>query len=68
MGEKGALTKKEALELFKAEILPTVTAREAPGHADRAARSEAWGIWIDALQKSRRITPRQYETWGNPYW
>jgi hypothetical protein len=62
------VTKKEALELFKTKVLPAIVAREAPGAVDRAARSEAWGIWIDVLQKSRRITRRQYETWGNPYW
>lgn len=63
------MTKKEALELFSAEVLPGVRKQsETDGTVDRPARSEAWGIWIDALQKSRRITRRQYETWSNPYW
>ena len=61
-------TKREALALFRAEVLPAVRAQyEQDGRVDRVARAEAWNNWTDALCKDRVITTRQYETWDNPY-
>lgn len=61
------MTKREAVALFKADILPSVKAQyERDGRIDRPARAEAWNNWTDMLCKERRITLHQYETWTHP--
>lgn len=61
------MTKKEAEAEFRAYVLPHVQATyERDGQPDWPARSEAWNDFTDALQKERRITMRQYETWAHP--
>jgi len=60
------VTKREAIKLFKTEILPLVRAKyETDGVVDHPARAEAWNNWTEALCKRSLITPRQYETWDN---
>lgn len=54
------MTKREAVEMFRAEIMPHVRA------SDRPAVREAWNNFTDALAKDRLITMRQYETWTHP--
>lgn len=58
------MTKREALEEFRREILPAVIQKY--GKDDRPARAEAWNNWTDALCKDGRITTRQYDTWTAP--
>jgi len=61
------MTKREAVIEFKRDILPLVRETyEQDGRVDRPARAEAWNNWTDALCKDKRITPKQYETWGHP--
>jgi hypothetical protein len=72
-----AMTKKEALREFhtlyppKTFILGAYTAplsgRYIPATVDDAMRRECWNNFTDALCKGKRITPRQYETWDNPF-
>ena len=59
------MTKRQALEQFRAEILPYVVDRYGP--TDKPAQSEAWNDWTDSLCKNREITLHQYESWVNPY-
>lgn len=33
---------------------------------DKPARSEAWGLYIDDLQKNGQISAYQYDTWQEP--
>ena len=62
------MTKREALAIFKADVLPGVRAQyEQDGRTDTPARCEAWNNWTDALCKDRQITLKQYETWTNPF-
>lgn len=58
------MTKNEAVEQFKREVLPAVAAKY--GRGDRPALAEAWNNWTDALCKEGRITERQYSTWTHP--
>ena len=53
------MTKTEALKLFR-EI-------DNSPKGDVVWRREAWNNFTDALCKDRQITPRQYETWTNPF-
>jgi hypothetical protein len=51
-------TKKQAIEDFRAEVLPYVLERY--GKHDKTAIREAWNDYTDALCKERRITtPRR---------
>lgn len=59
------MTKKEAIAIFRAEILPEVIRTYGP--KDKPAVSEAWNNWTDGLCKDREITLKQYETWSNPF-
>ena len=59
------MTKKEALDYFKAHILPHVY--KAFGVKDKVARAEAWNNYTDGLCKDRTITQRQYDTCSNPF-
>jgi hypothetical protein len=61
------MTRPEALMEFKRTILPHVRETyEKDGVIDHPARREAWNNWTDALCKEKRITMKQYETWGHP--
>lgn len=59
------MTKKEALEEFKNDILPAVIKRY--GKTDKVAITEEWNNYTDFLCKDRRITMKQYETWCHPF-
>jgi len=59
------LTKKQALETFKADILPEVVARY--GKDDKPAICEAWNDYTDMLCKEGQISSKQYSNWGNPF-
>ena len=59
------MTKKEALQEFRAYILPAVVAQY--GKDDRPAISEAWCNFTDYLCKDGIITRHQDETWTNPF-
>lgn len=62
------MTKKQALAMFRLEILPHVRETyEQDGKVDAVARREAWNNWTDSLCKGRQITSRQYDTWDNPF-
>lgn len=62
-----AMTKAQAVKLWRAEVLPGVKSRfERAGRPDFCARSQAWNDWTDGLCKDRQITLRQYETWTHP--
>lgn len=61
------MTKKEAVEEFKAHAMPWIQEQyEQDGRPDWPARREAWNNFTDMLQKEGRITMRQYETWTHP--
>ena len=61
------MTKKQALQIWRSEILPGIRAVEkVRGHVDLPGRCEAWNNWTDSLCKSGQITPHQYETWTHP--
>lgn len=63
-----SMTKKQALEIFKEEILPVIKENyEQDGIADKIARREAWNNFTDSLCKDGQITLKQYETWDNPF-
>lgn len=64
------MTKQEALDHFKAEILPAVDKAYPPdsrGRPDLPARREAWNNYTDGLHEDRQITRHQYDTWSNPF-
>lgn len=62
------LTKKEAVKMFRDEILPSIRERcEKDGRVDRLARREAWNNFTDSLCKDGQITSRQYNTWNSPF-
>lgn len=61
------MTKEEAVAEFKEYVLPGIQAQyEQDGRPDWPARQQAWNDFTDMLQKDRRITMRQYETWTHP--
>ena len=60
------LTKKQALEIFKADILPEVVARYGL-FDDKPAISEARNDYTDMLCKDGKISSTQYCNWGNPF-
>ena len=59
------MTKKNALELFTATILPDLEHKF--GEDDIIAFREGWNNFTDSLCKDGDITLRQYETWDNPF-
>lgn len=62
------MTKTEAVNQFKEEILPGIIAQESKrGYVDAPMRAEAWNNFTDALCKEKRITRKQYESWTNPF-
>lgn len=61
------MTKQEAVEMFKEEVLPYVKQMyEQDGERDVIARSEEWNNFTDWLCKEGYITSHQYETWTHP--
>jgi hypothetical protein len=54
------MTKVEAEKYFVNHILPNISKSDVP------AKREAWGVYIDSLCKSGKITQTQYETWDTP--
>ena len=65
----GRYTKAEAVEEFKETILPAIIEKEKQngGRKDISMRCEAWNNYTDTLCKDGRITPKQYESWTNPF-
>lgn len=62
------MTKKQAVEFFREEILPVIKENyEQDGITDKPARREAWNNFTDSLCKDGQITLKQYETWDNPF-
>jgi hypothetical protein len=59
------MTKKEALALFRRDVLPAVQAQY--GKDDKVARDTAWCDFTDGLCKDGYITRKQDETWTHPY-
>jgi len=59
------MTKREAVALFRAEVLPEVVKRYSKD--DKPAICEAWNDWTDGLCKDKQITARQYDTWTHPF-
>lgn len=57
---KNRIDKKQAEELFKAEILPGLSKNDKP------AKRLAWGMFINSLCRDGQITSKQYKTWTNP--
>lgn len=55
-------TKRQAETEFRADHLTRIPTN------DRPALRMAWNDYVDALQKSGRITERQAETWDQPSW
>ena len=62
------MTKREALNQWKAYRLPAILWAEAQtsGRPDRSRRCEDWNNYTDALCKNGAITERQYMTWVTP--
>lgn len=58
------MTKNEAYQEFKSDILPHVMEEYK---TDIIARIEAWNNFTDYLCKEQRITMKQYETWTLPF-
>ena len=59
------MTKREAVQIFRAEVLPEIDAQY--GKDDIPARCGAWNNWTDALCKQGQITAKQYNEWVNPF-
>lgn len=55
------MTKKQAVKIFKYEILPLMD------KSDKVAIICAWLDWTDILCKNGEITSRQYDNWTNPF-
>lgn len=61
------MLKKEALSLFKKDILPWVKNRYEPnGVVDKVARREAWSTFVDNLNKEGKVSNHQRDTWACP--
>ncbi len=62
------MTKKQAEQIFKSEILPQVIKRyESDGIQDKPARRMAWNDYVDSLNKNGDITDNQ-RNWTHPKW
>ena len=55
------MTKKQAEQIFKSEILPTLNREDKP------LIRENWNNWTDSLCKNGDITESQYNRWLNPF-
>jgi hypothetical protein len=62
---KTKMTKNQALQDFKENILPAVVSKY--GKNDKVAICEAWNEYTDMLCKDGLISMKQYETWDNPF-
>jgi hypothetical protein len=60
------LTKKQALADFRETVQPTIP-KLPNGRLDTIWLREAWNNYTDALQKERKITRHQCDTWDNPF-
>ena len=62
------MTKREALEQWKAYRLPAIQQVEQQygNGIDRCMRREDWNNYTDALCKAGALTTRQEETWTHP--
>lgn len=54
------LTKKQAVEMFKEEVLPFVV--KEYGNNDTTAKRTAWNDFTDMLCKNGEISEKQYDT------
>jgi len=62
------LTKREALAIFRKEVLPGIRKQyEMGGKVDIPARCEAWNNFTDELFRSRKISAMQLASWSNPF-
>jgi len=55
------MTKREALNLFRNEILPSLTDRSS------VTLRCAWNDYTDILFQNKEITEDQYNNWTNPF-
>jgi len=55
------MTRQDAIKEFKKYVLPKVI--RSYGKKDEPAILEAWGIFLDSLQRDGFITMKQYESW-----
>jgi hypothetical protein len=60
------VTQKEALKQFRKDILPDV--RKKYGRKDKPAAGLAWVEYIDYLERSSLISPKQAREWRNPFY
>jgi hypothetical protein len=60
------LTKKDALRIFKDELVANSSSYGAI-RGDKIAMCEAWSTFTDMLCKDRMITDSQYRNWSNPF-
>lgn len=61
------LTKKQAVKLFKDNILPAViNVNERDGMKDWPGRRLAWNTFVDGLQRDGQISEAQRLTWDQP--
>jgi len=62
------MTKEQALNIFKQEILPMIKEKEEQnGVKDIPARRYEWSTFVDSLQKDGQITENQAHNWDNPF-
>lgn len=55
------MTKQQAINIFKEEILPRIS------KTDKVAIRCTWLDFTDYLCKDGQITQQQYSTWDNPF-
>lgn len=63
------MTKKQAEEIFRHDILPMLKACsfwEQNGRVDYVGRTEAWNNWVDAMCQDGQVTAIQRDTWVPP--
>ena len=61
------MTKLQAVEIFKNEILPDIKrVEEEYTNKDVPLRNVEWGYFIDMLCKEGYITESQYNRWSTP--
>jgi hypothetical protein len=63
---RNRLTKAQALQMFREDILPLIKNIEYNG-VDSIMRREEWNDYTDRLCKEGAITNRQYNNWSNPF-
>ena len=54
------MTKRQAEQIFKSGILPTLNRKDKP------LLREVWNNWTDSLCKNGDITDSQYNRWQHP--